>query len=281
MSPPGTRAPTGPPGAPPTGPPPARSRPIEVDPRIRARRIEVKRDEGRRRRHRLIGLVVVTGVLAAGYGFSVSPALDVDRLRVVGAQRADPAAIAFASGVSTGDPMLRVDGGAVARRVEALPWVGHASVRRRWPGTVEVEVVERRAVAQLPATGGGWAQVDASGRVLARSRQPSGSMVLLRGLVAGRPGTSLDRSARPALRVAAAMGPAMTGLVATVDGRRGEVTITLREGAVVHMGPPEDIAVKLRSLAALLASAPRTCPIATIDVLVPSAPVLTRQEGCA
>ncbi len=53
--------------------------------------------------------------------------------------------------------------------------------------------------------------------------------------------------------------------------------MVLVEGAIqVRLGPPTQLAAKLQALSAVLASAARTPPIATIDVLVPSAPVLTR-----
>ena len=37
-----------------------------------------------------------------------------------------------------GNELVRVDAGRVTSRIAALPWVRHARLERRWPGTVIV-----------------------------------------------------------------------------------------------------------------------------------------------
>ena len=63
------------------------SRPTPIDPRIQARRIEVQRGVGRRRLQRLVDVGLVLAV-AAGFALALrSPLLDVDAVRVAGAER--------------------------------------------------------------------------------------------------------------------------------------------------------------------------------------------------
>src|SRR5207253_795999 len=64
-------------------------------------------------------------------------------------------------------PMVALDEAAAAHRIERLPWVANARVRRRWPNTVSIQVRERAPAASVPAAGGGWALVDDRGHVLA------------------------------------------------------------------------------------------------------------------
>src|SRR5512141_3460219 len=117
----------------PTHPPPR----TRINPRIRERRIEVQREAGRRR---LRVLLVVTSVLsAAGLAFLTitSPLLDVDTIKVAGARHVTAAQVRAAAGVHVHDHLLFVDTGAVARRLERLAWVAHASVQTDLPGTLK------------------------------------------------------------------------------------------------------------------------------------------------
>ncbi|MCA1692024.1 MAG: FtsQ-type POTRA domain-containing protein [Actinobacteria bacterium] len=129
----------------------AQPRPISMDPRIRRRRIEVRRHEGRRR-FRILALVTVM-VLLSGAGWLAvrSPALDVDAVEVEGATRTPAEVIRRTAGLPAGAPMIDIDEGRAAMLLKALPWVEEARVERRWPGTVEIQVTERspRAVRAL------------------------------------------------------------------------------------------------------------------------------------
>ena len=105
-----------------------------IDPRIRDRRIEVLRTQGRRRLRWAIGLIVVGAVVAAAWLVTHSSLLDVGRIRVTGAQQAAPAEVQHAAGVGRGDPILFVDTGAVEHRVERVGWVDKARVERNLGG---------------------------------------------------------------------------------------------------------------------------------------------------
>ncbi len=260
----------------------------EPHPRIRARRIGVRRDEGRRRLHLVAILGVVLALVLAGAGLTRSPVLDVDRISVVGALRTPRAEVLAASGVHTGDAMVDVDGEAVRERLRRrLPWVGRVSVQRRWPATVRVRLWERSVAAQVALPGGRWALVDRTGRVLEHRDEPAAGLVALEGSVPGPPGppgSSLGRGATPALTVASAFSSRVRAAVVAVRTARvgGGTTLALvlADLVVVRFGPPSEVAAKLVALDAMVTSVDRRC-VATIDVRVPSAPVLTRRPACA
>jgi len=117
-----------------------------IEPRLRARRIEVARDQGRRRLRRVLVLLALVAVAAAGVAIVRSPLLDVDRVTVRGTE-AGADAVREASGVVPGDALISIDAGAVADRVEDLPWVAEARVARDWSGTVAISVTPRVPVA--------------------------------------------------------------------------------------------------------------------------------------
>jgi len=249
-------------------------------PRIRARRIEVKRDEGRRRRNRLLALVVGVLVVGAVAGFTRSPVLDIDRLTVGGAGRTGVETVLERSGLRRGEAMVDVDGDAVTRRLERLPWVEKAVVERVWPSSVRIKVTERRPVAQVAAGGGRWAVVDGQGRVVDVRSTPDRGLVRLVGPVAGRPGSALPAATRPMLVMAVALSPRSDIEVESIELTDDELGFVLAGGSPVLFGPARELDAKLYALEAMLAREVAHC-VATVDVRVPSAPVLTRKVGCA
>lgn len=88
----------------------------------------------------LVALVLVVGLLW------VFPVLRVSAFEVTGNARTPQEQIIDATGVLEGDNLVRVDAGRAAAGVAQLPWARSATVSRGWPGTLRVEITERRAV---------------------------------------------------------------------------------------------------------------------------------------
>jgi len=133
--------------------------------------LQIKRRAQVRRRRRRVTVVVAVLVLAAVAAWIVaySPALTVRQVRVEGASLVTSDEVVAAAAVGLGQPMVRVDGGAVAARVTAaLPAVASAKVSRQWPGTLVIKVTERAIVYQV-ASGGGYDWVSADGTVFNNS----------------------------------------------------------------------------------------------------------------
>lgn len=253
-----------------------------IDPRIRARRIAVRRDEGRKRLRRLGVLGGVTAVLAGAWGLSLSPVLDVDHVRVRGASRSGAATVAVATGISRGDALLTVDLGRAAKRAAALPWVQTVRVERHWPGTVRVSVVERTATAAVPSKGGGWVLLDAEARQLeAVPEPPAGVLRIAVPAVEPAIGRSLRHGADPGLELAATVPERLRDrLLSLRPGPGGTVQGTVRlDGdaeATVLFGTPAQADAKWVALASVLAGADLS-GVGTIDVRVPAVPALTRR----
>jgi cell division septal protein FtsQ len=151
-----------------------------IDPRIRDRRIEVIRAAGRRRLH--ITLVIASAIVVMGLAYLAvhSPLLDVDHIRVSGADRESVTEIERAAGVHTGDALLFVNTGAIAKRIERLPWVEHASVGRDLPGTVAIKVKEYVPTTFVRVSKTQVALLAANGRVVSYAPSaPPGAVEVL------------------------------------------------------------------------------------------------------
>ncbi|MEO1065281.1 MAG: FtsQ-type POTRA domain-containing protein, partial [Actinomycetota bacterium] len=96
---------------------------VVVDPRLRARRIEVLRAEGRRRLRWVVVVFTLIGIGVVTLVALRSPLFDVDRITVSGAERTSTSAITAAADLDLDEPLVEVDLGAIAARVEELPWI--------------------------------------------------------------------------------------------------------------------------------------------------------------
>jgi cell division protein FtsQ len=88
----------------------------------------------------------------------------IRRVEIAGVQYLAPAKVIASLGLGANATVFD-DLTAAGRRLRALPGVVSATVRRRFPGTVEIALVEAVPVALAPRSGG-LAVLDSSGNVL-------------------------------------------------------------------------------------------------------------------
>lgn len=149
-----------------------------AEPELRYWRWRVNRHVRRKRRLRSVlrraaaaaAHVGMAGVLTlAGAGavrhILASRALALERVEVVGADRAAPEELRRALEPLMGDSLLGVSLSGATRRIESHPWILEAEVKRRLPDTLRVQVKERRP-ASLAVIGGLVQVVDEGGKVL-------------------------------------------------------------------------------------------------------------------
>lgn len=198
--------------------------------------------------------VVVLGgatllVLAAGVGvlaWLAAPLLAGPRLTSLTVsgrlQHVDPAAVQRAVLPELGDGFFdtRVDD--IGSAVEALPWVAEASVRREWPHTLHVDVVEEVPVARWNGDG----LMDARGKVFARSGDPAYASL---PALSGRDGAEQDVLAQYDT-LAGMLTPRGLDISALDVDARGAATVVLDDGIEVRLGR-EDTAARLARFGAL------------------------------
>ncbi|MFM8678037.1 MAG: cell division protein FtsQ/DivIB [Alphaproteobacteria bacterium] len=89
----------------------------------------------------------VRGLGQAALRASAQAGLGVREIVVVGRRFSPAQDIVAATGLREGAPLLAFDPAAARAALERMPWIRSAAVERRFPGTVRIEVVERRPVA--------------------------------------------------------------------------------------------------------------------------------------
>jgi len=254
---------------------------ISMDPRLRARRIQVMRVRGRRRLRVVVGIVALAGaLLGAWWTVMYSPFLDVDHVTVIGADRTSTAEILTASGIEINQPLVEVDTHQARALISELPWVHSVTSDRRFDGRVEFTVVERLPVAALRGAEH-WLLVDRDGRVLEVVDDiPNGLIAVSGSRWQVAPGDWVGETALPALDVAALLPAGLTPKVASVQSAGEGLELLLFGGGRVVLGDTSQLEQKFLSALTLLVRLDLSC-LDRIDVRAPSVPVLTRVGHCS
>lgn len=217
-----------------------------------------------RRSARRVALVAGTlGVVAVLIWVALfSSVLGAKRVLVHGARAVPAARIQSVADVPHGRPLLRLDTGAIARRVETLPDVAAASVHVSYPSTVVISVTERVAVGYLLADGKAIL-VDRSGRQFRTvSVAPAG--LPLFDIPAGATATG-----HAVATVAAALtAPVLRKLASISADDPSAVTLRLRDGRTVQWGSADRSADKAQVLPALLARPGTQFDVSNPDLVV-------------
>lgn len=235
-------------------------------------RFELRAARARRRPLLLAGLAAGVLVLAGALVWLgwFSSVLLAQRVEVVGVPQADTGAVRDVAAVPLGRPLMRVDTGAVAERLEQDRRWADVAVSRRLPHTVLIDVTPRVAVVAVRSSAGRFDLYDREALAFQTvSSAPKGLPVVS----SASGGASVD-GIRAALEALGALQPALRESVTSVSlSTADRVTLQLsHEGSTrtVVWGGPGEAALKARLVAVLLKE-----PGRTIDVTVPGSP-LTR-----
>jgi cell division protein FtsQ len=225
------------------------------------------------RRSLLVGVGLVAIAACAYAAVRETSTFAIGRVEVAGAPAETRGQVQRALAPLRGTSLLALDGGALARRVEALPTIVSVGYDRAFPHTLRVSVVPERAVAVLHRGKETWL-VSARGRVisripnltygsLARVWVPRATVVEAGAFLAPETGGTTARALALAARF-----PARIAVASLVHD---QLVFKLRSGVELRLGDPTDVRLKL----AIVRHALRHLPpgSAYVDVSVPERPV--------
>ena len=226
-----------------------------MDPRVRARRIAVRRAKGRKR---LIWVAIgaaILVVLVGAIAILASSLFDVRTIDVQGAVYTDPQQLSAIVDELKGDAILLVDTRQIERQLESIAWVESARVSTQFPHRVFIDVRERKPIATFAGSDSKFRVIDRDARVLdIVDGVPIDYMLITgatpdveRGQFAGRPFAS-------AAQLAIALPPQVRALTESigVDATAGNLTLQLRNDVKVQLGPAADLSAKLVRLLSMV-----------------------------
>ena len=226
----------------------------------------------------MVVLFLLGGVIAIAAG-----AFDVERVDFSGLHRVSYDEAYRAAGIRPGDFMGTLDAEGARDALAELPWIRSAEIRRHWPGTVEIDIVERVPAALALTTPDSWVLVDSEGRVLTTALASPSSLPRLSGVSAApAPGRYLASDADALLDVLdTAHGQPGFAVTAVWRDGRGDVRARIRrqaDGAVFEtaLGDDSAIGAKTAAIAAVVGDLEHSG--AVLDVSVPHLPVVRTED---
>lgn len=234
-----------------------------IEPRMRERRVQVRRAQSRKRlKWVVLGLVLVmAGIGALAVFGSGLFAVQDDQLRVVGAVYTDPDRLAQIEDELVGTPTLRADTQRIERELEAIPWVEDAKVTVRFPHSATIEIREREAIVTYQGPDRRFRVLDREGRVLDVLDKWPIAYVLVTGPDPAdlEPGQFAPQGYVGAAELAKNLTGSVRGQVerieVTADGQR--LTMLLTDGTEVRFGDYRNLFTKLVRLETRLADPDR------------------------
>ena len=216
----------------------------------------------------LAGLGLIAGLAWVLFG---SRLLVVRSVAVTGTHRVPAAEVLAAADVQAGTPLIRINTGQIARRVEAIRQVASATVARDWPDHLVITVRERVPVVAVRMAGGGYDLMDPDGVIVRWSQaRPAGLPLYLTSL----PGRALrgDAGLATTAAVLAELPSWLSRQVATVSAATADgtpaspdqVMLYLDGHKTVRWGGPDGATQKGRELAILMRE-----PASYFDVSAP------------
>lgn len=226
----------------------------------------------------IVLLVIAAG--AGGYYAATWPGFYPKRISVSGNHAVASGDILARAGIVRSQNLWLQSSGKAEQRIETIPDVKTASVHRRLPADVSIEVVERKPYAVV-VTPGEQATIDSELRVLNSVSSTSALPVFMLSREEDlRPGRFL--AAEPLQRLHADFErlrkSALPVRVLQLD-KYGGLVATLPDGVVVQFGEDADVEKKARLVDPILSQVGQQHrPIKGIDLRAPSTPVVVYRK---
>lgn len=222
-------------------------------------------------------IVVFIGLAVyGGYLLVTLPALRVRSVEVTVAGLAvSEHDVLRAAAIDRGANLWLLDTAGMAKRIEAIPYVDRATVRRTLPAQLTIAVTEREPAACV-RSGARVVTIDGERRVLqAGCARASALQIALGEASLGAPGTT---ATPPALAALLADGRALRDANIAVRSigldRFGGLVATDAHGVALLFGSDADVAQKAKLVAPILAAARPQRPIRAVDLRAPATPII-------
>jgi len=231
-----------------------------MDEKIRARRRSLNRERGRRRASLVFPLVVLVCAGALFLWLRSSDVFAVRAITVSATERVSEETIAAVTSGVFGQSLLRLSTAEVEKALLELPYVCFAEVHRRFPDTLEINVLEHEPVARVQTEGGGvWLTSD-DGRLLEgadASRFTDLPLIVPETAFSPVAGEQAPKEIIAALPIAGLLADeGIGGRLPAVDrinvSAVGEVALSIEGGTQLRLGEPARLEQKLMVVVEIL-----------------------------
>jgi cell division septal protein FtsQ len=257
------------------------SRPIQL-------RRRSKPSLGARARTYWIPAILAIAIVASlGWALAAAPMFRLSSVEVTGLGRVSRADVLARAALNPNENVWLGDMRGAERRIEAIPYVLTARVRRRFPAAVTIAVAERTSEACVRDGRGRELTVDGTLRVLENGcASAPGLRYLTRNALVAMPGdfltdpaiVGLRNDAQALLTYATPSGETPAAALRFTSfslDPAGQLDATLAGGVRVRFGDDDALAEKERLVGPILASlGARAANVRAVDLRAPATPVV-------
>ena len=226
-------------------------------------------------------LLLVVAILAGAAVAAMLPVMEPRTITVSGNRQVSRDEILARAQIDQQRNMWLQDTAAMAKRIEAIPFISTAYVHRRPPSAIVIDVTERQTFAIVASSGAPALQVDRDLRVL-KSVAATGKfpVFVTKAPLRASPGDYLADSEAIALR-----DDSVALADAGVVGERfwhdkyGDLDVALPDGVQLLLGDESDLAKRIPLVNPVLQQVGRTGKkISAIDLRSPNTPIVVYKK---
>lgn len=129
-----------------------------------------KKKKKRRKKHYLIRFLVIVGVIVATVCFLMSSYFDIKQIDVEGTKTLKKSNVIKQSGIQMGTNIFKLHKKDVEQKLLESSYIAHVEVKRDYPGTVKLTILERRESAAVKY-GSEYLIIDPDGYVLRKVKK--------------------------------------------------------------------------------------------------------------
>jgi len=225
----------------------------------------------------LVGAALAALAIWGGWTLANLPAFKMKSLAITGLQHVSRADVIARARLDPAENVWFYDRRAIARRIEALPYVQTARLHVRPPADVWLDITERRPDACVRDAAGRSYTIDEESRVLESGCAGSLPRTYeLRAEVRAAPADFLHVPELASLqRDVFALGAGGARFGTFSHDRFGQLQATMHDGIAVRFGDDDDLDRKQRLIGPILAQlGPRANDVRTVDLRAPTTPVV-------
>jgi cell division protein FtsQ len=228
-----------------------------MDRRVRARRRTVGRERGRKRATVVAVILVVIACAALFLWLRSSDVFAVKRVTATPTEHVTIEEIYEATAAARGVSLLRLSTQQIEAELSDLPYARSVEVHRRFPDTLEVELVECMPVASVRTGSGQIWSVAEDGKVLELANRPNLPLIVAEDEISPVPGDNLPEILTGALSLAELVAtedlpetlPALDHIAVSTGG---ELTIFFKGGTELRLGEAQALEQKLTVAASII-----------------------------